>query len=244
MELKSIGIVGYGAFGSFVHTLAKRFLPDVTVQVYSSRNQPDENLFFSLEEVCQSDILILCVPIHAFEEWLQKVLPLLALHTVIVDVATVKMHAADLLRRYASDKKYIATHPMFGPESYTKTHESVDGFRIVITEHTLADDHYSKLTSFLEHCGFTVIELSSDKHDQHLSETLFLTHFIGQALTSASFERTEIDTVSFGFLMNAVESVKNDTNLFKDVYRYNPYCKETIARLDKAESVVLALLEG
>src|SRR3954471_8460155 len=51
-----------------------------------------------------------------------------------------------------------------------------------------------------------------------------------------------LDTVSFGFLMDAVESVQNDTELFKDVYTYNPHCKEVIARFEQAEQAVEQLL--
>lgn len=86
--------------------------------------------------------------------------------------------------------------------------------------------------------------MTSDAHDQHLADTLFLTHFIGQTIARAGFTRTEIDTVSFGFLMDAVESVKNDTRLFADVFRYNPYCKETITRLEQAEEETRSILEA
>ena len=61
-------------------------------------------------------------------------------------------------------------------------------------------------------------------------------------VTYGNFIRTNIDTVSFGFLMDAVESVQNDTELFKDVYTYNPYCKEVIARFEQAEQAVEQLL--
>ena len=54
---------------------------------------------------------------------------------------------------------------------------------------------------------------------------------------------TDIDTLSFGFLMDAVESVKSDTELFRDVFAFNPYCEEIIARFEKAEADVHALLE-
>jgi prephenate dehydrogenase len=200
--------------------------------------------FFSLEDTCASDVVILAVPIHAFEEHLVRILPLLSPRSILVDVSTVKLHTTQILKRLAGTRPYIATHPMFGPESYTKTDGDVTGFRVVIAEHTLPTDAYTQVTEFLTSSGFTVIEMSADTHDRHLAETLFLTHFVGQVVSTASFVRTEIDTVSFGFLMNAVESVKNDTNLFKDVYQFNPYCEETITRIEKAEKEVHALLES
>jgi hypothetical protein len=76
-----------------------------------------------------------------------------------------------------------------------------------------------------------------------LAETLFLTHYVAQMVAAGGFVRTDIDTLSFGYLMDAVESVKGDTELFRDVFAFNPYCRETIARLEKAEAGVHTLLE-
>ena len=61
-------------------------------------------------------------------------------------------------------------------------------------------------------------------------------------ISKAGYKRTEIDTVSFGYLMDAIESVQNDTALFQDVYKYNPYCKRVIDTLEKAEHEVSLLL--
>ena len=70
-----------------------------------------------------------------------------------------------------------------------------------------------------------------------------MTHFVGQVVSRADFARTGIDTVSFGYLMDAVESVKQDTALFQDVYRFNPYCEEVLKRFEAAEADVHTLLK-
>lgn len=238
-----IGIVGYGKFGALMHELIKRFIPAAEVRVFSSRSQPDQRLFFSLEDVAQSDVVLLTVPIHAFEENLQKILPLMGQHTILVDVATVKKYTVEILNRLAPDRAWIATHPMWGPESYAKREGDVSGFRIVIAESTLKQEQKETAISFLQKCGFDVVQMNPEQHDRHLAETLFLTHFIGQIIARTKFERTQIDTVSFGFLMDAMESVRHDTELFKDVFRFNPYCKEVLNRFEVSEQEVRSLLE-
>ena len=65
---------------------------------------------------------------------------------------------------------------------------------------------------------------------------------MAQVITKAGYKRTEIDTVSFGFLMDAVESVQNDTELFQDVFLFNPYCQKVIDQIDTAEQQVHQLL--
>lgn len=242
MAIKSVGIVGYGSFGRLIHAITKRFCPNVTVRVFSSSRKPDGKVFFSFEKVCASDAIVLAVPIRAFESVLQKVLPLSKPEAILVDVCTVKMYTGSLLDQHAKGRRYISSHPMFGPESYEKSGEDVSGFRIVITKNTLVKSEYEGMVSFMKSCGFDVIEMTPKRHDRHLAETLFLTHFIGQCIDKAGFMRTEIDTVSFRLLMSAVESVKNDTELFKDVFRFDPYCEESLSKLEHAETKIHALL--
>ena len=244
MKLGSVGIIGYGAFGSFVHTLLKRFAPDVSVRVYSRSHPVDGEIFFSLEEACACDAVVLAVSIRAFEEVLKDALPFIPKESVVVDVSTVKVYTTGILKRDAPDRRFVATHPMFGPESYAKTEGSIEGYRIVITEHTLPPEEYAALLAALSGLGFELVETSSEMHDRQLAETLFLTHFIGQVITRAGFERTQIDTVSFSFLMKSVEIVRKNTELFKDVFRFNPYCESVLKRLEAAEQEIHQLLSS
>ena len=159
-----------------------------------------------------------------------------------VDVATVKMHTTNILKQHADNLRYVAMHPMFGPYSYLKKGRKLDDLRVVLTDCTIARSEYAALKAFLRQAGLIVLETSSEDHDQTLAETLFLTHYIAQMVCKAGYKRTEIDTVSFGYLMDAIESVQNDTALFQDVYKYNPYCKRVIDTLEKAEHQVSLLL--
>ena len=43
--------------------------------------------------------------------------------------------------------------------------------------------------------------------------------------------------------MDAVDAVRHDTELFRQVLRYNPYCDAVIERFDRCESEVKALLQ-
>jgi prephenate dehydrogenase len=242
MELRTVGIVGYGSFGSLVRELLSKFAPSVEVRVYSRKHKPDGKTFFPLEQVAQCDAVVPAVPIAAFEATVKMLLPLMREDTVIVDIATVKVHTVKTLKRLAKGRRWIATHPMWGPESYEKKGRSVAGLRIVVCEHTLPKAAYAEAKQALSKLGFDMVEMTAKRHDKHLAETLFLTHFVGQIVHRAGFDRTAIDTVSFGFLMDAVESVKHDTKLFRDVFEYNPYCKEVTKRFELSEKQVRDIL--
>jgi len=244
MRLETIGIVGHGAFGALLETLITRFAPHTAIKIFEPERASDNKRFFALRDAAQCDVVLIATPITDFEEVLKKLLPLAKRNTIIVDVATVKVHTCTLLRKLAKGKRYIATHPVWGPESYKKRERNISGFRIVVAEHTLPAAEFKAAAAYLGGLGFDIVEMDADTHDKRLAETLFLTHFMGQLISRAGFGRTEVDTVSYGFLMDAVESVKHDEKLFRDVFRFNPYCKSVLARIAKAEVGVRSLLEN
>lgn len=242
--INSVGIIGYGHFGQFLHELGQRFFPEVNYRIHSRRATVDNETFFALEMVASSDVVILCGAIHEYEAQLLEVLKHIGPNTIIVDVATVKKHTSELLRKHCDSCRFISTHPMFGPESYKKHQRNVDGFRIVVTDYALKNDDYQRLKNVFATLGFLIIEMTADEHDKRLAETLFLTHFLGQSVIEAGFGRTAIDTLSFQFLMDAVESVKDDGKLFADVYEYNPYCKPVVEKLLAAQQRVSERVGG
>ena len=125
---------------------------------------------------------------------------------------------------------------MFGPESYAQRNGDVSGFRIVLTGHNIPGNIYAVFCDTLTNVGFSIIETTADAHDKDLAETLFLTHYIGQIVAHGGFERSDIDTVSFGSLMDAVDSVRHDTGLFEDVFHFNPYCRQVVDRFRSERS--------
>jgi prephenate dehydrogenase len=231
----SFGIVGYGQFGRFIHDLLRQHEPNCSVTVFTTDRAIDVGAASSLMEVAACNIIFLAVPISSYSNVVSSLIPFVNPETVLVDVATVKVHTTRILERSDLPCKFISTHPMFGPESYKKIGERLDGLRVVVTGHSLDEIQYDATKRFLGRLGIKVVETDPDQHDRDLAETLFLTHYVGQVIANAGFLRTDIDTVSFGFLMDAVEAVKNDSALFDQVVRYNPYCAQVIEKFDQSD---------
>lgn len=243
MIIDSIGIIWYGDFGKLIHDVVVKYYSEIQIKIFSRRQTPDQKLFFDLAEVCNADLLFPCVPISSFELQIENILDIIWDKTILVDVRTVKKYTSDILAKYDTKINYICTHPMFWPYSYDKIWQKLDWLRIVLTDYNISSDQYIFIKSMFVDLGLKVIEMTSDDHDQKLANTLFLTHLVGQAIHIWWFERTDIDTVSFGFLMNAVESVRNDTDLFVDVYKFNPYCKNVLDRFENTMEVVKNKIE-
>ena len=131
---------------------------------------------------------------------------------------------------------------MFGPNSYHKTHGDVDGFRVAFCAHNLEIDTYERRKILRTRLGRDIVEMTADEHDRHVARTLFLTHLISQAMTYGGFTRTEIDTISFRSLMNVIENVRGNKELFLDVYTYNRHCKEVLSHFGDSVRVVERML--
>lgn len=235
-------VVGWGRFGKHVRMLLKDRAEWLTVDSYEPGPTRIEDGSFDIRPY---DIIILAVPIRAYENVIQTIVPRMKKNAIIVDVASVKEHTTKLLEMHAKGRYWIATHPMWGPESYRKTNEHVRGYRLIVSAHTLPRNVHDKLRDIVAAAGIKIVKMTPNHHDGHLAQTLFVAHFFGQVVSFAGLNRTEIDTVSYGYLMSMVESVKDDAELFLDVFRYNRRaCSAVLARIEDATHKVRLMIEG
>lgn len=231
----SIWIIWRWSFWQFINTLIDQYSPNTPRRVYDPyKDSPRES---TLQEVCSCDILFLAVPIRNFEQTLIDCKSHIGENTILIDVCTIKVYSQGCLQKYLPNQSYLCTHPMFGPYSYAQQWTLKD-LRLVICSHTLSNEEYEKILSLTRLLQLTVVECSADQHDQMLARSLFLTHYLTQIVVEAGLENTQIDTISFGNLMDVVASVRNDTQLFHDVRTYNPYCKKLVDQFSLAKKSI------
>jgi prephenate dehydrogenase len=222
-----IGLIGFGRFGALT---ARYLAEDCKVRVYSSSQtaaaiEAVGAFKASLAEVCAQPFLVLCVPISAMRGTLQKIAPLIASETVVIDVCSVKKHPVDWMQELLPDHAAIlGTHPMFGPDSAA---ESLDGRKMVLCNVTTRPGLYLKIYDYLRGKGLEVIETTPEEHDRQIAVSLSLTHFIGRSLAEFGAEKLKIDTEGYKRLTYTLEVVEHDTwQLFKDMHQFNPYARE------------------
>ena len=224
-----IGVIGFGRFGKLATTHLAR---DCQVQVYDSGGkdafiQAAGAAPVSLEAACGREIVLLCMPISAMEEILEKIAPLLTHpQALVVDVCSVKTLPVKWMRsRLPSHVSLLATHPMFGPDS---ARETLQGHKIVLCPERIAPDRFQKIAARLKSMGLVVIESTPENHDRQIAVSLALTHFIGRSLSNFGADELLIDTEGYKRLLHILEVVENDTwQLFEDMHRFNPFAAET-----------------
>lgn len=237
-----IGIIGYGEFGVFIKDAVNSLFPHIQVKVYSRSHKADNKIFFEKSEVCNCNYIIPCVPISAFENTIKEIAELVSPHSTIIDVCSIKVYPVKILKRYAKHIKYIATHPMFGPNSFENKNYDMTNKRLVITESNTEESELRKFIDFAKSLRLEVIECTSHEHDELEAKTQFMTMYIGQILKELKASKSKIDTVSYRKLLEVLEIVKSNDILFKEIYMYNPYAKIQSSSIIKSAETVLKKL--
>src|SRR5690606_12780512 len=94
--------------------------PDTVVVAYDSKDTtpPTGVQKSEFAEVAKADVVLLCVPLIAYDQVLPALQPHLARGTLVVDVCSVKVEAEKRLHTGLSGhQNLLLTHPMFGPQS-------------------------------------------------------------------------------------------------------------------------------
>ncbi len=230
-----IGITGFGRFGELT---AKYLAQDFKVYVHTRKDSSAEILKTgavpaSLEKACAQKIVILCIPISVFKDYLVKISPFLKVGTLVVDVCSVKEYPVSWMREILDKNiSILATHPMFGPDSAA---ESLEKRKIVLCNERIQEERYQKIKSYLFSKGLEIIETTPKEHDKQIAVSLSLTHFIGRSLAEFGATGLDIDTEGYRRLLNILGVVKHDTwQLFRDMHNYNRYAKENRVRFMNA----------
>jgi len=226
-----IGVIGYGRFGEMWARTLAAMSPTL---VYDQKWEPAESAptlpkpleAAGLEQVAGSDLLFLSVPISQLEACCRRLSPLLSAHTIVVDVCSVKVHPAKVMRdTLKPDQPLVGTHPLFGPDSVARL--GLPGRKIVLCRLRASSQQTQVVRAIFERLKLQIIETTPDEHDQQMARSQALVHLLGRALTKLSLGAQEISTPDYESLLNISSFVNNDSwQLFFDMQRYNPYAQQ------------------
>ena len=224
-----IGLIGFGRFGKLT---TRHLAGDCKIYACDSGGKRDQirkagGEPVSMDTACSQEIVLLCMPISAMENTLEKIAPRLTHpHALVIDVCSVKTLPVRWMReKLPSNISLLATHPMFGPDS---ARDSLKGHKIVLCPERISENRFRRIADRLASMGLVVIETTPEDHDRQIAVSLALTHFIGRTLSRFGAEDLLIDTEGYKRLRHILEVVENDTwQLFEDMHRFNPFAAGT-----------------
>ncbi len=229
--MNKVGIIGLGRFGTFWASVLS-----TEYDVYGfTRTKPDNPPcdLVDLEYLCTLPVVYLCVPMRTMPEMLDRIAPLLAPGTLVVDTCSVKLEPVRwMTEKLPESVDIMATHPMFGPES---AKEGLTGLPLMMYPVRMQQAVYDEWAHFFRSHGIMVVEITPDEHDRQSAMSQALTHVLGKTLNNMGIEETPIGTLWYRKLLAICKQVEKDSpELFNDMQTLNPYAKKMREKFTEA----------
>jgi prephenate dehydrogenase len=227
----TLGLIGFGAFGQLI---AHHIRPWFRVCAYDPAPglQPAAErhgvVLTSLEAAARCPVVVLALPVGRMEDIVAAMAPHIRPGTLVLDVGSVKLVPADIMRRGLPEHAEIAaTHPLFGPQS---ARNGIAGMKIAVCP--IRGRRCFRLAAFLRRqLGLSVILTTPDDHDREAAMVQGLTHLIAKVLVQMEPLPTRMTTRSFELIAAAVGMVRHDApEVFEAIERANPYAPEVRRR--------------
>jgi prephenate dehydrogenase len=239
---RDIGIIGFGAFGRL---MARHLGPHFSLCAYDPAPGP------AVEGVTQVDLptaascptVILAMPVGAMEETVRAISPHLRPGVLVLDVGSVKVIPAGIMRLGLPDHvDIVATHPLFGPQS---ARGGIRGLKIAVCP--VRGRRAFRVAAFLRKVlGLDVILTTPEAHDREAAMVQGLTHLVAKVLVQMEPLPTRMTTRSFELILQAVGMVRHDApEVFRAIEQANPYSREVRRRFfDLASALDAELADG
>lgn len=218
---QSLGLIGFGAFGRLA---ACHLSPHFALHVFD----PAFDGSVGLADTAGCQVVLIAVPVAGMAETLKAIAPHVRPGALVLDVGSVKVEPARLMRELLPPYiDIVATHPLFGPQS---ARNGVRGLKIALCP--VRGRGHRRVAAFLEVAlGLKVVRTTPDAHDRDAALSQGLTHLIAKVLVRMEPLPGQITTRSFDLLYEAVEMVRHDPpELFDAIERLNPYALEVRRR--------------
>lgn len=241
----TVGLIGFGAFGQLIahhirpYVRVCAFDPAPGLQSVAERHGVT---LTSLDAAARCPVVVLALPVGRVEEIVAAVTPHIRPGCLVLDVGSVKVVPAEIMKRGLPQHAEIAaTHPLFGPQS---ARDGIAGLKIAVCP--IRGRRCLRLAAFLRKpLGLNVIMTTPEDHDREAAAVQGLTHLIAKVLVQMEPLPTRMTTRSFDLLAAAVDIVRHDApEVFEAIERANPYASDVRRRFFALASTLDAELAG
>ncbi len=220
-SISSVGIIGQGAFGKLALSLVPKDITRHTFDLSDTDNQ--------FATVGRCDIVLLAVPLCAYEDVLTKLKPYLRAEALLIDVCSVKLKPAEFIEKLLPEhKNVLLTHPLFGPETYRR-----DDSRPTLVICSKPTGRSSEVVEFCRNeLGMNIAATTPDEHDKEMAFVHAMTFFIARGLRGIKFDRLMLETPSFRHIKQLAHLDRvHSQELFETIMLGNPYAAEARTRI-------------
>ena len=246
----NIFIIGFGRFGKLLFDILisdNKLNTKFNIKFYDeNKKYKSHKDYKNLQEgVSSADQVFLCVPIRYMQKTISQISSLLKPGSVVIDVCSVKILPCQwMLEGLPENINIIATHPMFGPDSYNINNNNS---QIMMHELRCDKEKYNFWRDFFISKNFKILDISPEEHDNHVAYSQGVTHVICRVLSNMKLDKYLNDnkpiTKGFESIMHVKQQTCHDSiDLFYDMIKFNPYSKEMLSSLNLSVSGILLKL--
>lgn len=237
-----VTVYGMGRFGRFWARELSREVPGIIGYNRTEREIPSEIVPGALEDLYDSDVILLATAISSLEEVLIQLAPRIRKDALVMDCCSVKCWPVEKMEEHLPRSvSLLGTHPMFGPDSGSR---GIEGLPLVISPVRVSRDDLAYWTALFHRLKLNVITMTPDEHDREAAFTQGITHFIGRTLNEMGLEESPMATSGYRSLQRIVEQTCNDPwQLFLDLQKYNPHTEEMRSKLDRVLAKMIKYIQ-
>lgn len=237
-------ILGLGAFGRLAASSIAATGREVVACDSSATEAPKGVRLVSIDEAAAAPVIVLAVPVQAFESALRDLAPRIPetdTRPLVLDVCSVKSEPCALMDATLPPHcDTLGTHPLFGPQ--TAAEKSIAGEPIALCAVRVSDERVQRVRAFCEdELQLRVHECSPQDHDEQMALVQALTHLIGHALGEMNIpELPALGTLAYRRVLQLKGNVQSDSEeLFAAIQTHNPHAAAARARFADAVRAVM-----
>jgi prephenate dehydrogenase len=228
-----IGLLGHGRFGAAFATLLGAHgyawtAWDAVNAPPAGHAAPDIDAL-----VAGADVVVLCVPLEAFEATLRDLRPRLQPRHQVIDVCSVKETPCRLMDEILGAAiGHAGSHPLFGPLSIARA----EPLRTVICPSPRHPATAQLARDLFASIGSEVMDQDPSSHDRSMAMTHAMAFFIARGLLDMGVgSDLRWAPPSFAALAASIAAVRADAgHLFNAIQNQNPYAAATRRELIEA----------
>ena len=236
----TITIIGVGLIGgSMGIALKDEGFADKVIGVGRRKESMDKALALGLIDeqaelapaVAQADLIVLAVPMSAFDHLLPAVLDQINDKQVVIDVGSTKSAFLKQIKDHPRRGRFVATHPMAGTE-YSGPEAAVEGLfegkcTVLCDAENSDKDAVELVRKLYKALQMKIIYMDSEAHDTHAAYVSHISHITSFALALTVLEKEKeekrIFELASGGFTSTVRLAKSSPEMWAPIFMQNRY---------------------
>ncbi len=245
-NIKKISFIGLGLIGGSIAKTLKRVSPQIKLYAVSGHQSTitqayqagiiENSKMLSLHEISDSDYIFLCTPVQQNLFYLTQLKEIIAPHTVLTDVGSVKGDIHRAAVKAGLEAHFIGGHPMAGSEKTgfaAATPYLLENAYYILTPSSKAEkQQVSRLRDLVSSLGAIPLVLDYDLHDFATAAISHLPHVLAYSLVNLVKEIDDSEytmkTIAAGGFRDMTRIAASSPIMWQDICLSN---KEQVLRL-------------